>query len=65
MNRRPLGLLRVMKAIEGFLSFKSAEELPDRTLDMYLCQLEKQLEYLEDTILFKHCIKEPKNDQLT
>jgi len=35
MNYRSLGSLSLSKAIEGFLSFKSAEGLSDRTVDSY------------------------------
>ncbi|MDX9991197.1 MAG: phage integrase N-terminal SAM-like domain-containing protein [Anaerolineales bacterium] len=48
MNHRPPGSLPVSKAIVGFLSFKTAEGLADRTIDSYQRQLQKWLEYLGD-----------------
>jgi hypothetical protein len=33
MNGRPSGSLLLSKAIEGFISFKTAESLSDRTVD--------------------------------
>jgi integrase/recombinase XerD len=48
MNHRPSGSLPVSKAIEGFLNFKAAEGLSDRTLDSYRRQLQKWLEYHGD-----------------
>ena len=48
MNHRPSGSLPVSKAIEGFLNFKAAEGLSDRTLDSYRRQLQKWLEYQGD-----------------
>lgn len=48
MNHRPPGLLPVSKAIVGFLSFKTAEGLADRTIDSYQRQLQKWLAYLGD-----------------
>ena len=48
MNHRSPGSLPVSKAIVGFLSFKTAEGLADRTIDSYQRQLQKWLEYLGD-----------------
>ncbi len=48
MNHRPSGSLPVSKAIVGFLNFKTAEGLSDRTIDSYQRQLQKWLEYLGD-----------------
>jgi len=44
MNHRSSGSLYLDKAIEGFLSFKSAEGLSDRTVDSYDRLLKKWLE---------------------
>ncbi len=48
MNGRPSGSLLLSKAIEGFISFKTAESLSNRTVDSYQRHLEKWLEYLGD-----------------
>ena len=49
MNARPSGLLTVDKAIDGFLSFKNAEGMTERTIDSYRRILEKWVEYLGET----------------
>ena len=48
MNHRSSGSLSLSKAIEGFLSFKSAEGLSDRTVDSYERLLEKWVEHQGD-----------------
>jgi len=48
MNRRPSGSLSLTKAIQGFISFKSAEGLSDWTIDSYQRQLAKWAEYMGD-----------------
>jgi integrase/recombinase XerD len=48
MNHRPLGSLLLSKAIVGFINYKSAEGLSQRTIDSYECLLNKWLEYLGD-----------------
>jgi len=54
MNHRSSGSLSLRKAIEGFLSFKSAEGLSDRTVDSYERLLEKWLEYQGDEEIHSH-----------
>jgi hypothetical protein len=44
MNLRSSGSLVLSKAIQGFISFKSAEGLSDRTVDSYDRLLQKWLE---------------------
>jgi integrase/recombinase XerD len=48
MNHRPSGSLVLSKAIQGFISFKTAEGLSDRTIDSYQRQLAKWVEYMGD-----------------
>lgn len=48
MNHRSSGSLSLNKAIEGFLSFKSAEGLSDRTVDSYERLLTKWREHVGD-----------------
>jgi integrase/recombinase XerD len=48
MNHRPLGSLLLSKAIVGFINYKSAEGLSQRTIESYECLLKKWLEYLGD-----------------
>ncbi len=52
-NPRSPGSLALSKAIDGFLNYKSAEGLSDRTIDSYKRQLEKWLEYQGDSIVAK------------
>ncbi len=47
MNRKPSGLF-LSKAVEGFGQFKRAEGLSGRTVDGYLRDLEKWVEYQGD-----------------
>jgi integrase/recombinase XerD len=46
MNHRPPVSLTVMKAIEGFLNYKTAEGLSARTVESYQRQLQKWREYM-------------------
>jgi len=46
MNHRPPVSLPLTKAIEGFLNFKSAEGISDRTAESYQHQLKKWQEYI-------------------
>lgn len=46
MNRTPLGSLKLQKAIEGFLQFKTAEGISENTLITYRQQLRVFLSYL-------------------
>ena len=48
MNHRSSGSLLLSKAIEGFLSFKSAEGLSDRSVDSYDRLLKKWVEHVGD-----------------
>ena len=48
MNHRSSGSLSLSKAIEGFLSFKSAEGLSDRSVDSYDRLLKKWMEHVGD-----------------
>ena len=63
MNLRSSGSLLLSKAFEGFLSFKSAEGLSDRTVDSYDRLLKKWLEYVGDRDLSK-CDKIGRLDNL-
>lgn len=53
MNLRSSGSLVLSKALEGFLSFKSAEGLSDRTVDSYDRLLKKWLEHVGDKDISK------------
>lgn len=46
MNHRPPGSLPAEKAIEGFLNYKTAEGLSERTVESYQRQLQKWQEYM-------------------
>jgi integrase/recombinase XerD len=48
MNHRPLGSLLLSKAIVGFINYKTAEGLSQRTIESYDCLLKKWLEYIGD-----------------
>lgn len=48
MNLRSSGSFVLSKALEGFLSYKSAEGLSERTVDSYNRLLRKWLEYAGD-----------------
>jgi integrase/recombinase XerD len=48
MNQKPSGSLTLSKAIEGFVSFKTADGLSDRTIDSYQRYLQKWLEHQGD-----------------
>ena len=50
MNRRPPGL-KTVKAIQGFLQFKSVEGLSPRTIDGYRHDLKQWIEYQGDMIV--------------
>lgn len=49
MNHRPSGSLTVSKAVEGFLSFKIAEGLSNRTDNLYARMLPR-IKTLESTL---------------
>jgi len=53
MNLRSSGSLVLSKAIQGFISFKSAEGLSDRTVDSYDRLMKKWLEYAGDRDISK------------
>lgn len=46
MNRKPLNSLSLGKAITGFVNYKTAEELSDRSVDSYKRILEHWAEVL-------------------
>ena len=48
MNRNPSGSLVLSKALVGYLYFKTAEELSDRSLESYERILKKWIQYCGD-----------------